>query len=387
MTASVRLSRPVTEQVRVPTVGPAAGRARVRSVDVTRGGVVGASLVMSHVLSGRFATFGHAPWYGLTLLDLVFPAFLTLFGVGLGLACAERVRWPRVLRRTLVLVALGVAFNVVTSWNADPDVVRVTGVLQRFAVVGLAVVVITRAVRRPVAVVTLAGALLVGHGLLLVWTGPCAGQVPTPECNVSGQVDPAVFGASHVYAQATAGYDPEGIPTTLGATASGLIGYAAGVIVRTRSRSVAWQVAVLGLACAAATPLLTQVLPVGKRLWTPGFATATCGVTLGALALVHLAVEADWRWAPLRRAVRVATWPLEALGRNSLLVYFGKYIVLAVLAHLAVVGGDGQSLLDRLKQAFAVTGDYGDLWLSAFMTSAWLALAMVLHWRGAYLRV
>ena len=66
---------------------------RIRSLDMIRGFIVLLSVFLSSIPSGIFAFADHAGWYGVTLIDLVFPGFVTVFGVSMAVAYQNRVNW------------------------------------------------------------------------------------------------------------------------------------------------------------------------------------------------------------------------------------------------------------------------------------------------------
>lgn len=335
-----------------------------------------ASLLMSHVRTGRYPLMSHADWFGLTALDLVFPSLLLLFGVGLGLAGSQRTPWRRWLRRFGLLVTAGLVFNAITNWSLDLATWRVTGVLQRFAIVGLVVALVTWKPRTPLTIATIAMAVLIAYQVLLVFTAAgCPGGVPQPDCNPLGALDLRLLPVAHVYAGGSAGFDPEGPSSTLGAIGTGLLGYAAGAILRERTRSGAALLA-LAAACAISGLVFAQFMPISKRLWTPSFATVTAAVVILALAALHQLVDNRGLAVPLR--------PLEAVGRNSLVIYVGKYALFAVLTHVGIAGSP---VFDQLQDLAMKHSAVGDLLLAATFAVAWLLVAIALHRHRLYLRL
>lgn len=345
---------------------------RLRSLDVVRG----LMLVVSVAVNSLVVTpgwFEHTEWEGVHGLDLVFPVFVTLTGCGLGFALHRRTRVAGLARRVLVLVAVGLLYNGLTSGEYDLSTWRIPGVLQLYAVVVALLVlghVLTRTARGWFVITVV---LAVAATAVLGWCATtCPGGVLTRECNPSGVVDVAVFGAPHVYGQGSAGHDPEGLLSILGATTSAAAGACLGhllLAVRAREqRPVAAVGPVVAAACAfAALALLTSLVPgvvAMKRLWTPPFGLAVpAGVALVLLA-AHLLLDSG----RTPRAVTAAVWPLEALGRNSLLVYFGSHVLMAVLLRRDLLEG-------------------WDQWtLSIGLVLAWTALAAVLHRGRIYLR-
>nr|WP_276612090.1 heparan-alpha-glucosaminide N-acetyltransferase domain-containing protein [Kineococcus vitellinus] len=362
---------------------PARTGGRITSLDVVRG----LMLVVSVAVNSLVVTppwFEHAEWEGVHGLDLVFPVFVTLTGCGLGFAMHRRTEVGGLARRVLVLLAVGLLYNalVANPWSAATW--RYPGVLQLYAGVVLVLALghlLTRSAR---------GWFAIALVLALVWTGvlawfatTCPGGELTRACNPSGVVDPAVFGAAHVYGGGQPGHDPEGLPAVLGACVSAAAGACVGhLLLSARSRGRGTRAATAPvLAAAAAFALLAGLtaavpglltgheVPAMKRLWTPPFALAVAAAVAVVLLAGHLLLDSRRTPALLRRAV----WPLEALGRNSLLVYFGSHVVAALVLHRAA-----PDVLERLHSAQWQT--------TAVAVLAWTALAALLHRLRVYLR-
>lgn len=372
-----------------PTAPPSTGSRRVTSLDVVRGLMLCVSVGVNSLLLTP-AWFDHAEWDGVHGLDLVFPVFVTLTGCGLGFAMHRRTNVRSLGRRVLVLVVAGLLYNAIVLDSWDPATWRFTGVLQLYAGVVVVLVLghlLTRSARGWFLVTAV---LAVSWATVLAWFATtCAGGVLTRECNPSGVVDVAVLTAPHVYWQGTAGHDPEGLLATLGACASAAAGACVGHALRSRNSPVASVrpvLAIVGgfLLLAAATRWVPELLtgepvPVMKRLWTPPFALLV-GAGVGiALLLGHLVLDRDRTPLVVRRAV----WPLEALGRNSLLVYFGSHVVMALLGHH--VDADGVNLAQWIADRVAI-GGHPQLTLTVLALVCWGLLAAVLHRRRIYLR-
>jgi len=114
---------------------------RIKSVDIFRGLTIALMILVNNPgnWDTAFAPLRHAPWNGLTPTDCVFPFFLFIMGVSMFLSLRKsgfRLSW-RVLRRTLLLFAVGLTLNYIGGvvfggdWAASH--LRIMGVLQRFA--------------------------------------------------------------------------------------------------------------------------------------------------------------------------------------------------------------------------------------------------------------
>jgi len=366
---------------------------RLTSLDVVRG----LMLVVSVAVNSLLVTpgwFEHAEWTGVHGLDLVFPVFVTLTGCGLGFAMHRRTDVGGLARRVVVLVVVGLLYNALVLDRWDLATWRLPGVLQLYAAV-VAVVALGHLLTRSWRGWALATVLLaVAHTTLLaVWATGCAGGALTPDCNPSGALDVAVFGAPHVYAAGDLGHDPEGLVSVLGALVSAAAGATVGHLllsVRDAGRgpraavlpvaALAAGAAVLGWLAAVVPGFLTGTdVPAMKRLWSAPFSLPVAAGVAVVLLLVHLALDRPGTPA----AARAATWPLVALGRNSLLVYFGSHVVTSLL--LQDVDAGSASAAQRLATAVSV-GGHDQLSLTVLAVLAWTALAAVLHRSRIYLR-
>ena len=129
------------------------------------------------------------------------------------------------------------------------------------------------------------------------------------------------------------------------------------------------------LALAAAT-----LLPAMKRLWTTPFAlgVAALGVVVFAVGIAVMDLPSVKAWERVRDPI---SWPLVALGRNSLLVYFGSHLVL----HLLHDRGGETSWAEQLatRVGWIVNERVGFV---VVMALAWVTVTAVLHRRRIYLR-
>ncbi|WP_428558834.1 MAG: heparan-alpha-glucosaminide N-acetyltransferase domain-containing protein [Solidesulfovibrio sp. DCME] len=156
------------------TVTAGAKKPRLVSVDVMRGIAVGWMILANnpgdymHV----FRQMLHAKWDGWTATDFVFPMFLFLVGVSAALAVnKQKVKagevphfWPKTFKRTAILFGLGLFENAFPHF--DLHHLRIPGVLQRIAIVYLAVVCLHLVFEKKGIVATIA-VILIGYCALL----------------------------------------------------------------------------------------------------------------------------------------------------------------------------------------------------------------------------
>jgi predicted acyltransferase len=124
---------------------------RLESLDVFRGLTIAAMILVSTpgTWDAVYPLLEHAAWDGWTPTDLVFPFLLFAMGAAVPFAMSRRRGTGRqvrrhVIRRALVLIALGLILNAIET---PPPVVwstfRIPGVLQRIALVYIAVAALT----------------------------------------------------------------------------------------------------------------------------------------------------------------------------------------------------------------------------------------------------
>ena len=358
---------------------------RITSLDAARGLFLIASVTSASVLPPVPGWLRHPAWFGVTFYDLIFPLFVTLSGIGLAFAYRRASDWRTTARRVVVLLVVGVLYTAVHEGNYDLSTLRVTGVLQLYAVLVLASAVLHTVTRtaRGWAVITLATAVLLT--LAFVWfQSRCPLQVLAPECNPSGVIDLRIFG-EHAYAEGTRRHDPEGLVAITGAFLTAAAGTTAGHLAlnaRTGSRRVGLvRIAAWTILCALLGAGLSQLVEPFKRLWTPSFALLAGALGLAIFLVAFAVFDVLLERARGPGARDRAGWPLAALGRNSLLVYFGSHLASALLMR---IGGE-ESWARRIGEALSFLGGPQ---VAFALTSLvlWWALAAVLHWRRIYIR-
>ena len=373
------------------TPRPPATPRRMVGLDVARGLMLVVSVAVNAWITAP-AWFEHAPWEGVHPVDLVFPTFVTLSGCGLAFAYGRRVPWRPTIRRVCVLLAAGFANNAHTQYMATGEVswgsFHVLGVLQFYAALVLLVAVLHLLLRRwwlwPLWTLALAGGYT--WALAAFATG-CPDDALTRACNPSGLLDPALFGAGHVYHQGRFGHDPEGVVALVGALVAISGGASMGHLLKgshLRGARLAAAGAGLVAAFAAAAWACSAYVPTMKRLWTPPFALGVASGCALVLLVLHLLLDEGDR----PRWTGALSYPLVGLGRNSLLVYFGSHVLMTTLLFLPrdTDGVPGPASWAHRLAATAPGGLDPALWLVLAAVAAWTVLACLLHARRIYLR-
>lgn len=363
---------------------------RIVSLDVIRGLFLCISVMSASVLEPRPPWLEHATWTGVTFDDLIFPLFVTLSGCGLAFAYRNAVGWRATARRSVVLLTCGLVFQVIAEQPHNLDEIRLAGPLQVYAALVLVIGLLHLALRGPRAWMIWTLALTAAQtAFLYLWQQTCPGNELTRGCNPSGVIDKAWMGASHMYAHGLLGHDPEGLPSILGALVTCSAGTTAGHLALSARGSWKAPAKMLGWAAilAGSAWITAGFVPAMKRLWTTPFAlgVASLAVIVLALGMALLDISSKGRsrardtWMRTRSTI---AWPLIALGRNSLLVYFGSHLLVILLMR----AGGTPSTADRLADTFDVLGGHSQLSFAIVMLLGWMALAAVLHRRRIYLR-
>jgi predicted acyltransferase len=360
---------------------------RLVSLDIFRGLTIGAMILVNNLRTWsdapRFRQLIHAEWNGCTLADLIFPFFIFIVGVTTVISLDRRVGKGESLRRLYkaIFIRAGVLFflGLVTgSWlivgwlfqSLCPPVVtqksiwaiflspptdtnvwffslanlRIMGILQRIALVYLAVAILVIHTRWR------AQAILTGALLLLYWgLMSLPGFELQPGKDLGAFIDRAVLGEVHLWST----WDPESLLGTLPAIATGLAGALTGRWLRSqrdgpRKLMGLLVFGVLGIGVGWVWGL---VFPLNKFLWTSSYAVYTAG-----FALIFLGF---WYWlADLRQLGGIWLLPAIWLGMNPLLAYCGSQISLIAL-HTLYIGTPTQHthLITVISQAL-----FGENW-------------------------
>ena len=353
--------------------------ARLPSVDALRGLTVAAMVLVNNpgTWSAVYPPLRHAEWHGFTPTDMIFPFFLFIVGVAIPLALGPRLEagarglTARVARRSAVIFALGLLLHAQPFFQLST--LRIPGVLQRIALCYLLAALLFLlggGARGWPLHATVAAALLVGYWLLMTRVaapGHVAGDL-SPAGNLAGYVDRLVLGPRHIW-QLSKWYDPEGILSTLPATATTLLGVLAGHWLRQAQPAVRLLsgLVVGGVVGAGLGWLWGLSFPVNKSLWTSSYALMMSGLAALALALCYWLIEV--------RGFRRWAGPCVLFGLTALPLFFLS-TAMARLLLLIRVGPQHMRL-----HAWLYTHLFAP-WAAPVNASLAFALAYVLLWWG-----
>jgi predicted acyltransferase len=360
-----------------------AGTERLGSLDAFRGATIATMILVNNSgdLDKTYAPLLHAEWHGWTPTDLVFPFFLFAVGVAIPYAFAGRLarsggdRGPlhrQIVRRTVILFALGLFANWFPFYNVDWPTARIPGILQRIAIVylvaGLAWLHLGARAR---AVLTLA--LLASYWLAMVLVpvpGYGAGDL-SPDGNLAAWIDHFILG-SHTWKKAPGPGDPEGILSTVPAIATALVGLFTGDWLRSQRtrREKLRRLLLWGGAATAAGLALDRWFPINKNLWTSSYVVFTGGMALLLLAAAFFLIDLKSRAAWVR--------PFTIFGTNAIIVFFGSVLMAKILFLIRwpTTGGETITLQAWLYRHLFAS------WLPDYVASLAWALLFVAFWWG-----
>jgi predicted acyltransferase len=363
---------------------------RMSSVDVMRGVTIAGMILVNTAgdFEHVYAPLDHAAWDGLHLADVVFPFFVFVMGVSLTLALGRAfelgaTRWqlvPKIVRRTLILFALGLFCNSFPS--IDLTTIRLPGVLQRIALAYAGAATVMLLVRSSFGRAGIAVLLVLGYEALLAWV-PVPGFGPgvrTPEGSLVGYVDRLLI-PGHML---TPKFDPEGLLSTLPTIATALIGVLCGTWLREGREAgrVITGLLIAGLSGVIVGVALDPIVPVNKSLWSGSFVLVTAGLGMVCLALLHGVVDV-WEW-------RSWALPFEMLGSNAIVLYVGSTLVNTLM--VAFVAGPGgelvlKELINRWIVDFAGEPTLGSLLYALAFLAVWTGVAALLWLRRIFIKI
>ncbi|MCE9678028.1 DUF5009 domain-containing protein [Shewanella sp. AS1] len=314
------------------------------------------------------AQMHHSAWNGFTFYDLIFPLFIFLSGVALGLSpkrldhvpMASRLPLYRhALKRLALLLFLGVLYN--HGWGtgapAALDEVRYASVLGRiaFAWFFAALLVWHTSLRTQIIIAAL---ILFGYAALQLFL-PVPGGV-AGDLSLSGSINAyvdRVLLPGITYQNRP--MDPEGIISTIPAVVNALAGVFTGhFIVKSHPKGEWFKVGILmlaGLVTLALGWLANAIVPVNKELWTSSFVLVTSGWSLILLGLFYALIDV----LKLQRFGFV----FMVIGCNSIIIYLSTSLVNWDYVSRSLFGGLIQALPESMQMLSGSLGLLAVQWL------------------------
>lgn len=325
---------------------------RLLSLDILRGITIAGMIMVNNPGSWSYiyAPLGHAAWHGLTPTDLVFPFFMFIMGISTYISLRKfyfefsKPTLFKILKRTVVIFLIGIGlgwlslsfrtFNNLSSEDigfferfitaiTNFEHIRILGVMQRLALTYGATALIAIFVKHKyipyIIVVT-----LIGYFLLLLF----GNGFDFSEDNIISVFDRAVLGTNHMYKDSGLAIDPEGLLSTIPAICHVLIGFCCGeILLTTKDNNERIQrLFIIGAVMTFLGFLLSYGCPINKKIWSPTFVLATCGLasTLLALLIWIIDIKGHKKWSVF----------FESFGVNPLFIYVAAGIFSILLGNI-----------------------------------------------------
>ncbi|MBM3964883.1 MAG: DUF5009 domain-containing protein [Planctomycetes bacterium] len=266
----------------------------------------------------------HVEWQGFRFYDLIFPLFIFLVGCAIPLSL-EKYRsepgriYARILRRTLLLVAMGLVYNQIQ--DLDWKNLRWMGVLQRIGICyGITALLFVTLKTKDLMVIFVS--ILLGYWALLLLVPVPSGSagVLTPSGNLAGYVD-RTFLPGKILKEYYGHGDNEGLLSTIPAIATTLLGVFSGMLLQSKLTSwgKASVLALAGIGCLVAGDAWGSVFPIIKNLWTSSFVLYAGGWSMILLAIFYTLIDViGWRrWA----------WIWVVVGANAITIYLAQQFI------------------------------------------------------------
>lgn len=268
----------------------------------------------------------HPVWNGFTMYDLIFPLFIFLAGVStpysigkaLGDGVAKQVLLRRVIKRGLILFALGVIYNNGLTLRPLAEI-RFSSVLGRIGITYMFANILYLYVKERWLAIWFAG-LLIGYYLLLKFLsapGFAAGDL-SMEGNFASYVDRMLLPGK----LSLGIHDTVGLFNNIPAIGNALAGIMLGVFLKKTNlggREKSLYLASVGLISLLMAQVWNLDFPINKNLWSSSFVLQTVGFSLLFFALFYYVIDVLGykKWA----------FMFQVIGVNSILIYLSEKFI------------------------------------------------------------
>lgn len=380
---------------------------RLQSLDILRGITIAGMILVNNPGSWShiYAPLEHASWNGLTPTDLVFPFFMFIMGISMYFSLRKydfSFSWPtiaKIVRRTVVIFAIGLGivwFSRILRGALNPDVsvwdvmfdfstIRILGVMPRLALCyGISAIVAITLSRKHIA--WLIALTLCAYAIIIM----SSYGYEFSERNVIAVVDRAILGENHMYADTIDGvrlkFDPEGLLSTLPSIAHCLIGFLCGWLIVTTKDNLKRtnKLFITGAILTFSGFLLSYLLPINKKIWSPTFVLTTCGMasTLLALLIWIIDIRGHKKWCRF----------FEAFGVNPLFMYVLGSVFSIVIGAVKVNFGDEPISIHSLiynKWLVPMCGDetFASLCFALLLVGSVWCCGYVLYKKKIYIKI
>lgn len=272
------------------------------------------------------AQLRHPAWNGFTMYDLIFPLFIFLAGVStpysigkaLGEGVEKNVLLRRVIRRGLILFALGIIYNNGLSVKPLAEI-RFSSVLGRIGITYMFANILYLYVKERGLAICFAG-LLIGYYVVLKFMS-APGFAPgdlSIEGNFASYVDRILLPGK----LSMGIHDTVGLFNNIPAIGNALAGIMVGIFLKKTNiggREKALYLASTGFISLLMAQVWNLDFPINKNLWSSSFVLQTVGFSLLFFALFYYVIDVLGykKWA----------FAFQVIGVNSILIYLSEKFI------------------------------------------------------------
>ena len=383
---------------------------RILALDIMRGITIAGMILVNNpgTWGNIYAPLRHASWHGLTPTDLVFPFFMFIMGISTYISMKKTNFEPskelffKIIKRTLVIFMIGIGltwlslsmstYHKLATENLDLltrlgksvtnfENLRIMGVMQRLALTYGITAIVAMLVKHkylPYIIVT----ILISYFLILLFGDGFAAQ--DNKESIVYIFDKAILGASHLYRGGEI-IDPEGLLSTLPAIAHVMIGFCCGkYLVEIKDNHARIEkLFIIGTILTFAGFLLSYGCPLNKKLWSPTYVLATCGLASLFLAVLIwiIDIEGKKKWTPF----------FESFGINPLFIYVLAGVLSPILTNTRIPFGDGYASLKSVFIDTIVTPYFdpqlGSLFYALLFVSICWIVGNILYRKRIYIKI
>ena len=382
---------------------------RLLALDVLRGITIAGMILVNNPASWSsvYAPLRHEAWHGLTPTDLVFPFFMFIMGISTYISLRKfnfEFSTPtlfKIIKRTVIIFMIGIGLSWLSisigtfkSLEAENlgffdrfikaitnfQHIRILGVMQRLALTyGIAsiIAILVKHKYIPYIIIT---TLLTYFLALLFGNG-----FEFSEQNIISIIDKSILGVNHMYKDSGIALDPEGLFSTIPAVCHVLIGFCCGsILMNTKDNHERInKLFIIGTILTFFGFLLAYGCPINKKIWSPTFVLATCGLASLFLALLIWIIDIKGykRWSIF----------FESFGVNPLFIYVLAG-VLGILSYQITFMYNGE-LISVKNYIYSVIlqpylGDYlGSLIYSILFVSLNWCVGNILYKKKIYIKI
>ena len=346
---------------------------RIFELDILRGLTIALMIIVDAPPDAIYIILQHAEWEGITLADIVFPAFV--FAMGMAAAISTARRQPstkKIFLRAGILFLAGFLLNVLIYFCFEWANLRLFGVFQRLALTCVFGMIIFLKLKNAAQISAAAIFLLIISSLGFHIYAP---ENPFAEVdNISGAVDKIFPGENHIY---TPTNDPEGLYGIFASVASMLFGILAGKFLL---KNELWKI----ISCGAGLLILGYCWSffdiVAKKIWTAPFALLNAGGDMIFIAALVILFKNFPRTKKIFQ-------PFEAFGKNPFFFFVTMNVALIFLCSTMILGTPLWLLIYQKTFQGLISAEFGTLMFCITWCLIWLIPAEIFNRRGIILKI